>query len=87
MKKVFFYLGIIAVAAAAGGTTAWVLGRNMEPGVTYINHEVERTPALGTHFTSYESDCGAHGAPSEEEKSFGLRGGCKDGCGEEKRPG
>ena len=56
MKKVFFYLGIIAVAAAAGGTTAWVLGRNMEPGVTYINHEVERTPALGTHFTSYESD-------------------------------
>lgn len=31
----------------------------------------------------YESDCGAHGAPSEEEKSFGLRGGCKDGCGGE----
>lgn len=56
MKKVFFYLGIIAVAAAAGGTTAWVLGRNMEQGVTYINHEVERTPALGTHFTSYESE-------------------------------
>ena len=56
MKKVFFYLGIIAVAAAAGGTTAWVLGRNMEPGVTYINHEVERAPALGTHFTSYESE-------------------------------
>lgn len=56
MKKVFFYLGIIAVAATAGGTTAWVLGRNMEPGVTYINHEVERTPALGTHFTSYESE-------------------------------
>ena len=56
MKKVFFYLGIIAVAAAAGGTTAWVLGRNMEPGVTYINHEVERTPARGTHFTSYESE-------------------------------
>ena len=56
MKKVFFYLGIIAVAAAAGGTTAWVLGRNMEPGVTYINHEEERTPALGTHFTSYESE-------------------------------
>lgn len=31
----------------------------------------------------HESDCGAHGAPSEEEKSFGLRGGCKDGCGGE----
>ena len=56
MKKVFFYLGIVAVAALAGGVTAWTLGRNMEPRVAYIDREVERTPALGTHFTSYQSD-------------------------------
>ena len=56
MKKVFFYLGIVAVAALAGGVTAWTLGRNMEPHVAYIDREVERTPALGTHFTSYQSD-------------------------------
>lgn len=56
MKKVFFYLGIVAVAALAGGVTAWMLGRNMEPRVAYIDREVERTPALGTHFTSYQSD-------------------------------
>ena len=56
MKKVFFYLGIVAVAALAGGVTAWTLGRNMEPRVAYIDSEVERTPALGTHFTSYQSD-------------------------------
>lgn len=56
MKKVFFYLGIVAVAALAGGVTAWTLGRNMEPRVAYIDREVERTPALVTHFTSYQSD-------------------------------
>lgn len=56
MKKVFFYLGIVAVAALAGGVTAWTLSRNMEPRVAYIDREVERTPALGTHFTSYQSD-------------------------------
>lgn len=44
------------MAALAGGVTAWTLGRNMEPRVAYIDREVERTPALGTHFTSYQSD-------------------------------
>jgi len=55
MKKAFLVLGVIAVAAAAGGATAWVVaGRSGS--VAYIEHEVERTPALGTHFTAYQAD-------------------------------
>lgn len=56
MKKAFLFLGIVAVAAAAGGVTAWTLSFVRQQPVRYIEHEVERTPALGTKFTSYESE-------------------------------
>ena len=52
MKKAFLILGLVAVSAAAGGATAWTLSAGREPSVEYIEREVERTPALGTHFTS-----------------------------------
>ena len=55
MKKAFLILGLVAVSAAAGGATAWTLSAGREPSVEYIEREVERTPALGTHFTSYEA--------------------------------
>ena len=55
MKKAFLILGLVAVSAAAGGATAWTLAAGQEPSVEYIEREVERTPALGTHFTSYEA--------------------------------
>ena len=56
MKKAFLFLGAIAVAAAAGGVTAWAMSGGRGGEVKYIEREVERTPALGTHFTSYQSD-------------------------------
>lgn len=52
MKKAFLFLGAIAVAAAAGGVTAWAVSGGRGGEVKYIEREVERTPALGTHFTS-----------------------------------
>ncbi len=55
MRKALLFLATIAVAAAAGGATAWaVADRNAS--VAYIEREVERTPALGAHFTAYEAD-------------------------------
>lgn len=57
MKKVFVFLGIIAAAAAAGGVTAWSVTRHAgQPAVEYIEREVERTPALGSHFAAYEAE-------------------------------
>lgn len=57
MKKAFFVLGIVAVSAVAGGLTAWSMGAGKgTPEVQYIEHEVERNPSLGTHFTAYEAD-------------------------------
>ena len=57
MKKAFLILGLVAVSAAAGGATAWAVSKNSDGGnVEYIEREVERTPALGTHFTSYQSE-------------------------------
>jgi len=47
-------LGAIAVSAAAGGLTAWTVA-DRTASVAYIEHEVERTPALGAHFASYEA--------------------------------
>ncbi len=55
MKKAFLLLGIVAVSAAAGGATAWTLSADRGGSVEYIEREVERTPALGTHFTAYEA--------------------------------
>ena len=52
MKKVFLFLGIVAVSAAAGGATAWTMASHGDAEVLYVDREVERTPGLGTHFTS-----------------------------------
>ena len=54
MKKAFLILGAVAVSAAAGGLTAWAVAGGREGSVQYI--EVERTPALGTQFTSYQAE-------------------------------
>lgn len=55
MKKAFLYLGAIALSAAIGGLTAWSLTRS-DGQVQYIEREVERTPALGSQFTSYQAE-------------------------------
>ena len=54
MKKTLLFLGIVAVSAATGGLTAWTLAENRASHIEYVEHEVERNPALGTHFTAYE---------------------------------
>ena len=57
MKKAFLILGLVAVSAVAGGATAWAVAKNSGGrSVEYVEREVERTPALGTHFTSYQSE-------------------------------
>lgn len=56
MKKAFLFLGVVAVAAAAGGTAAWLTARASSHEIEYVEREVVRTPGLGTQFTSYEAD-------------------------------
>ncbi|WP_300749960.1 trypsin-like peptidase domain-containing protein [uncultured Alistipes sp.] len=57
MKKTFLFLGLIAVSAVTSGVTVWALnGTRSESRIEYIEHEVEHTPALGSHFTAYEAD-------------------------------
>ena len=56
MKKAFLFLGVVAVAAAAGGATAWTVGRTAGSRVEYIEREVTRTPALGSQFTAYQAE-------------------------------
>lgn len=55
MKKAFLFMGMIAVSAAAGGVTAWTIASDGDEQVRYVDRKVERTPELGTHFTSYEA--------------------------------
>ena len=56
MKKAFLFLGFAALAAVTGGLTAWTVVGNRGTEVAYVEREVERTPALGNHFTSYQND-------------------------------
>lgn len=56
MKKTFLFVGVMAAAAVSGGAAAWVVTRSAEKEIAYIEREVERTPALGSQFTSYEAD-------------------------------
>lgn len=56
MKKAFLILGIVAVSAAAGGLTAWTVAGDRSDSVQYVEREVERTPALGAQFTSYQAE-------------------------------
>ena len=44
------------MSAAAGGLTAWTVSADRGDSVAYIEREVERTPALGTQFTSYQAE-------------------------------
>ena len=44
------------MSAAAGGLTAWTVSADRGGSVAYIEREVERTPALGTQFTSYQAE-------------------------------
>ncbi len=56
MRRFFTFIGTVAVAAAAGGATAWwyINRAQQEQPVTYIEREVERTPQLGAQFATYE---------------------------------
>ncbi len=57
MNKALLFLGTVAVSAAAGGLTAWAVGTaSGGEQVEYIDRTVERTPALGTQFTSYQGE-------------------------------
>ena len=56
MKKAFLILGLVAVSAAAGGLTVWAVSGKQNGPVAYVEHQVERTPALGNHFTSYQNE-------------------------------
>ena len=56
MKKAFLFLGFAALAAVTGGLTAWTVVGNRGTEVAYVEREVERTPALGNHFTSYQNE-------------------------------
>lgn len=55
MKKLFLFLGVVAVSAAAGGVTAWSLTKERDTQIEYVEREVAAAPALGTHFTAYEA--------------------------------
>ncbi len=54
MKKAFLFVGILAASAVAGGISAWAVADGAAR-VEYVEREVERTPALGTQFTSFEA--------------------------------
>lgn len=56
MKKAFLFFGFAALAAVTGGLTAWTVVGNRGTEVAYVEREVERTPALGNHFTSYQNE-------------------------------
>ena len=56
MKRIFLFVGVMAAAAVSGGAAAWMVTRSAEQQIAYVEREVERTPALGSQFTSYEAD-------------------------------
>lgn len=54
MKKVMMFLGIAAVAAVAGGVSAWYVNKQMPSTIEYITTSAEHETQLGTHFTAFE---------------------------------
>ena len=50
MKKTLLFLGTIAVSAVTSGVTGWAVDRSHTDKIEYIEREVERTPALGSHY-------------------------------------
>ncbi len=55
MKKALLFLGVIITSASVGAAAAYLLSQQLssEERIEYITREVDRTPAKGTHFTSY----------------------------------
>lgn len=59
MKKAFLFMGFVAVAAAAGAATGWVVSENREQPVAYIEREVShaaQAPQAGNHFAVYQAE-------------------------------
>lgn len=54
MKKVMMFLGVAAVAAVAGGVSAWYVNKQMPSTIEYITTSAEHETQLGTHFTAFE---------------------------------
>ena len=54
MRKVMMFLGVAAVAAVAGGVSAWYVSEQMPSKIEYINTAIEHETQLGNHFTAYE---------------------------------
>ena len=48
------FLGVAAVAAVAGGVTAWYVNEQAPSKIEYITTSAEHQTQLGTHFTAYE---------------------------------
>ncbi len=48
------FLGVAAVAAVAGGVSAWYVNEQAPSKIEYITTSAEHQTQLGTHFTAYE---------------------------------
>ena len=48
------FLGVAAIAAVAGGVSAWYVNEQMPSKIEYITTTSEHQTQLGTHFTAYE---------------------------------
>ncbi|MBE6190580.1 MAG: PDZ domain-containing protein [Rikenellaceae bacterium] len=54
MRKVMMFLGVAAIAAVAGGVSAWYVNEQMPSKIEYITTSEGHETQLGTHFTAYE---------------------------------
>lgn len=54
MKRVFIVLGVVALAAATSGVTAWAVAQDVEPQVEYVTSVETPEPGLGAHFAAWE---------------------------------
>ncbi|MBR5820126.1 MAG: trypsin-like peptidase domain-containing protein [Alistipes sp.] len=54
MRKVMMILGVAALAAVAGGVSAWYVNQQMPSKVEYITTSTEHETQLGSHFTAFE---------------------------------
>ena len=48
------FLGVAAVAAVAGGVSAWYVNQQLPSKIEYITTSTEHEPQLGSHFTAFE---------------------------------
>ena len=56
MRKAMFIVGVAALSAMTAGVTAAYVGSRYAVDTEIIEKEVLRTPALGSHFMTYQSD-------------------------------